>query len=175
MEPEQPQQAPQPTTAIEPSKAGFVVGLVACAFGVLGIVTPIIGLLFVAIAAVLTVIALIKSIKAKYWPAVGFSVLAVVLVIFGLATSPIFLAMTFGEKSEAPTPSSVSTPMVAPAAAPATETPAAPDYIRICTDKMVEYALKNQADPAAYVANNQAYLHQCADHMAKQSLGAQQP
>ena len=73
------------------AKPGFVLALVACGMGVLGIITPIIGLLFVLLTLVLALIATIVGLKNTYWPTVGFSVLAWVLFVGGIMTSPMLL------------------------------------------------------------------------------------
>ncbi len=166
------------------AKPGFVLSLIACGLGVLGIVTPIVGSLFVLLTLVLGTISFIKSLKAKYWPAFGFSVLAAVLVVFGVMTSPILLGIIFGAaapkkadavSAEIPAAAGAVTPEKSPisdvSAPPMTAPSVAPNYKQICEDKMTAYAIQNRADPVQYVASNQAYLQQCAQSMAQQAGG----
>jgi len=48
-------------------------------------------------------------------------------------------------------------------------------YRQLCVDTMTDYAKKNDANPAKYIADNQAYLQQCIEYNAKKSSTGGKP
>ncbi|WP_018234258.1 hypothetical protein [Thioalkalivibrio thiocyanodenitrificans] len=77
---------------LEPrSGSGLVAGIIACVLAVLGIVT--IGFIFVPLAAIVAIFGTIIAIKNMNIAGIGVNVLAWVLTILGLVTSPVLLFM----------------------------------------------------------------------------------
>ena len=70
---------------------GMVAGIIACMLAVLGIL--FLGTIFVPIAAIVTLIGTIIAIKNKNVAGVGVNVLAWILTIVGLFTSPLLLGI----------------------------------------------------------------------------------
>lgn len=70
---------------------GMVAGIIACILAVLGIL--FIGTIFVPIAAIVALIGTIIAVKNKNGPGIGVNVLAWVLTIIGLFTSPVLLTI----------------------------------------------------------------------------------
>jgi len=73
------------------SKTGVVPGIIACVLAVLGIFT--IGMVFVPLAAIVTLVGTIIAAKNAHWGGIGVNVLAWVLTLVGLFTSPALLAV----------------------------------------------------------------------------------
>jgi len=70
---------------------GMVAGIIACVLAVLGIFT--LGTIFVPMAAVVALLGTIIAIKNKNVAGIGVNVLASVLIIIGLFTSPVLLGL----------------------------------------------------------------------------------
>ena len=70
---------------------GMVAGIIACVLAVLGIL--FLGTIFVPIAAIVTLIGTIIAIKNKNVAGAGVNVLAWILTIVGLFTSPLLLGI----------------------------------------------------------------------------------
>lgn len=70
--------------------SGLIAGIIACVLAVLGIL--FLGIVFVPLAAIVTLIGTIIAIKNKNIAGIGVNVLAWVLVCVGLFTSPVLLA-----------------------------------------------------------------------------------
>ncbi|OZB35493.1 MAG: hypothetical protein B7X44_09725 [Halothiobacillus sp. 15-55-196] len=70
---------------------GTVAGIIASVLAVLGIL--FLGFIFVPIAAIVALIGTIIAIKNKNWAGIGVNVLAWVLTIVGLITSPVLLGI----------------------------------------------------------------------------------
>lgn len=73
---------------------GMVAGIIACVLAALGIL--FLGIIFVPLAAVVAIFGTIIAIKNKNGAGIGVNVLAWVLVIIGVYTSPLLLAAIFG-------------------------------------------------------------------------------
>jgi len=73
------------------AKTGVVPGIIACVFAVLGIFTM--GMVFVPLAAIVTLVGTIIAAKNTHWGGIGVNVLAWVLTLVGLFTSPALLAI----------------------------------------------------------------------------------
>lgn len=71
--------------------AGKTAGIIACVLAVLGIL--FLGFVFVPLAIVVAIIGTIIAIKNKNTVGIGINVLAWVLIVAGLFTSPILLGM----------------------------------------------------------------------------------
>jgi len=71
--------------------SGILAGIIASALAVLGIL--FLGIIFVPIAAIVALIGTIIAIKNKNWAGIGVNVLAWVLTIVGLFTSPLLLGV----------------------------------------------------------------------------------
>lgn len=69
--------------------SGLVAGIIACVLAVLGIL--FLGIVFVPLAAVVALIGTIIAIKNKNIAGIGVNILAWVLVVIGLMTSPVLL------------------------------------------------------------------------------------
>lgn len=70
---------------------GVMAGIIACVLAVLGIL--FLGFIFVPIAAIVALIGTIIAIKNKNIRGIGINILAWVLVLVGLLTSPMLLAI----------------------------------------------------------------------------------
>jgi hypothetical protein len=70
----------------------MIAGIFACIFAVLGILT--FGVIFVPIAALITLIGLLSSAGSGDFPGLLVNALAAVLTVIGFATSPTLLAIT---------------------------------------------------------------------------------
>ena len=70
---------------------GMTAGIIACILAVLGIL--FLGTIFVPIAAIVALIGSIIAIKNKNWAGIGVNILAWVLTIIGLFTSPVLLGI----------------------------------------------------------------------------------
>lgn len=70
---------------------GMVAGIIACVLAVLGIIT--IGTIFVPIATIVALIGTIIAVKNKNGAGIGVNVLAWVLTIVALFTSPVLLTI----------------------------------------------------------------------------------
>lgn len=73
------------------SNAGVMAGIIACVLAVLGIL--FLGTIFVPLAFITAVIGTIIAVKNKNIKGIGVNVLAWVLTLIGLITSPILLAI----------------------------------------------------------------------------------
>lgn len=71
--------------------AGKTAGIIACISAVLGIL--FLGFIFVPLAAIIAIFGTIIAIKNGNGAGIGINVLAWVLIIIGLFTSPILLGM----------------------------------------------------------------------------------
>lgn len=76
---------------LEKKGTGMVAGIIACVLAVLGIL--FIGTIFVPIAVIVALIGTIIAIKNKNGAGIGVNVLAWVLTIVGLLTSPVLLGI----------------------------------------------------------------------------------
>ena len=72
-------------------KTGIVAGIIACVLAVIGVFS--FGMIFVPIATIVALIGTIIAIKNKNGAGIGVSILAWVLVIVGLFTSPVLLGI----------------------------------------------------------------------------------
>ncbi|MDP8033245.1 hypothetical protein QJU43_03050 [Pasteurella atlantica] len=72
------------------TKAGMTAGIIACVLAILGIL--FLGTIFVPLAAITALIGTIIAVKNKNFAGIGVNVLAWVLTLIGLFTSPILLA-----------------------------------------------------------------------------------
>ncbi|MGQ0286567.1 hypothetical protein ACT2CV_05115 [Pasteurellaceae bacterium 22721_9_1] len=72
------------------AKSGMVAGIIACVLAVLGIL--FLGIVFVPLAAITALIGSIIAFKNKNLAGIGVNILAWVLILVGLFTSPILLA-----------------------------------------------------------------------------------
>ena len=89
------------------------------------------------------------NVKVKFW---GYLVrIFIVLGLIGLATQIVQL---------------VTAPPKAPASMTSTLTVTAPTAMDDCEKRMTDYAVQNNADPKAYIAQNQTYLQQCRQTLA---------
>lgn len=70
---------------------GVVPGIIACALAVLGILY--LGFIFVPLAAVVSIVGTIIAVKNKNAAGIGVNILAWVLTIIGLVTSPVLLGI----------------------------------------------------------------------------------
>jgi hypothetical protein len=70
---------------------GMVAGIIACVLAVLGIL--FLGTIFVPIAATVAIFGTIIAVKNKNGAGIGINVLAWVLTIIGLITSPLLLTI----------------------------------------------------------------------------------
>ncbi len=86
------------TTTIQNNKdekQGQTAAILGIVFGLISIF--VLGMLFVPLATVCAGIGLYRSIRHKYMPAIGMSVLAFILTLVGLFTSPsLLLLLGFG-------------------------------------------------------------------------------
>jgi len=73
------------------AKTGVVPGIIACVFAILGIFT--IGMVFVPLAAIVALIGTIIAAKNAHWGGIGVNMLAWILTLVGLFTSPTLLAI----------------------------------------------------------------------------------
>lgn len=73
---------------------GMVAGIIACVLAVLGIL--FLGIIFVPLAAIVAVFGTIIAIRNTNAAGIGVNVLAWVLTIIGVYTSPLLLATIFG-------------------------------------------------------------------------------
>lgn len=71
--------------------AGKTAGIISCVLAVLGIL--FLGFVFVPLAAIVAVIGTIIAIKNKNSVGIGVNVLAWILIVVGLVTSPVLLSM----------------------------------------------------------------------------------
>ncbi len=69
---------------------GLVAGIIACILAVIGIL--FFGVVFVPLAAIVALIGTIIAVKNKNMAGIGVNVLAWVLVVIGVMTSPMLLA-----------------------------------------------------------------------------------
>jgi hypothetical protein len=76
---------------------GMTAGIIACVLAVLGIL--FLGTIFVPIAIVVALFGTIIAVKNKNGAGIGVNVLAWVLIIVGIATSPVLLAIIGGAAS----------------------------------------------------------------------------
>ena len=76
------------------TKAGMTAGIIACVLAVLGIL--FIGTIFVPIAFVVLIIGFAIAIKNKSIGGIGVNILALILTVIGLFTSPVLLALIYG-------------------------------------------------------------------------------
>lgn len=72
-------------------KTGMVAGIIACVLAVLGILS--IGMIFVPLAFVVTILGTILAIINKNSAGIGINILAWVLTAIGLFTSPVLLGV----------------------------------------------------------------------------------
>lgn len=77
--------------------AGKTAGTIACVLAVLGILT--LGFIFVPLAAIVALIGTIIAIKNENGAGIAINLLAWVLIIVGVLTSPILLGVIFGISS----------------------------------------------------------------------------
>lgn len=80
--------------ASENKGTGMVAGIIACVLAVLGIL--FLGIIFVPIATVVALIGTIIALKNKNGAGLGVNILAWVLIIVGLFTSPMLLSFFGG-------------------------------------------------------------------------------
>ena len=73
------------------TKTGVTAGIIACILAVVGIL--FLGTIFVPLAAIIALIGTILAIKNKHIKGICLNVLAWVLVLIGLMTSPFLLAL----------------------------------------------------------------------------------
>ncbi|QLB21182.1 hypothetical protein A6B43_06440 [Vespertiliibacter pulmonis] len=73
------------------TSTGMVAGIIACVLAVLGIL--FLGTIFVPLAVITTLIGTIIAVKNKNIKGIGINVLAWILSIIGLFTSPILLGL----------------------------------------------------------------------------------
>ena len=71
------------------SKGGTVAGIIACVLAVLGIL--FLGILFVPLASIVAPTGTIFALKSRNMGGIGINVLAWVLTLVGLMTSPVLL------------------------------------------------------------------------------------
>ena len=71
------------------SKGGTVAGIIACVLAALGIL--FLGILFVPLAAIVALIGTISAVKSRNMGGIGINVLAWMLTLVGLMTSPVLL------------------------------------------------------------------------------------
>ena len=76
------------------TKAGMTAGIIACVLAVLGIL--FIGTIYVPIAFVVLIIGFAIAIKNKSIGGIGVNILALILTVIGLFTSPVLLALIYG-------------------------------------------------------------------------------
>ncbi|TNH08860.1 hypothetical protein [Testudinibacter sp. TR-2022] len=76
---------------IEKTNSGMVAGIIACVLAVLGIL--FLGVIFIPLAAIVAIFATVTAVKNKNIAGIGVSVLAWILTIIGLFTSPLLLGM----------------------------------------------------------------------------------
>ncbi len=118
---------------------------------------------------------------AKFWGVIAriLVVINIISYVFALIGALGILALggslpTDAVKAPVPVSAAPSAAPVTAPAAPAAATPSAPvpaavaapaapteSYAHPCEKMMADYAVKNGADPKAYIAQNQAYLAQC--------------
>lgn len=79
------------TLAVVQKKTGMVAGIIACVLAVLGIL--FFGTIFVPLALVVTVVGTILAVANKNSAGIGVNVLAWVLTVIGLFTSPVLLGI----------------------------------------------------------------------------------
>ncbi|KGQ70352.1 hypothetical protein A1D23_10520 [Chelonobacter oris] len=73
------------------ANSGVIAGIIACVLAVLGIL--FLGIVFVPLAALVAVFATVIAVKNKNMAGIGVSVLAWILTLVGLFTSPLLLGM----------------------------------------------------------------------------------
>ena len=78
---------------------GVVAGIIACVLAVLGIL--FLGTIFVPIAAIVALIGTIIAIKNGNAAGIGVNILAWVLTVIGVYTSPVLLALILGAAATA--------------------------------------------------------------------------
>lgn len=78
------------TENVKSAGAGVTAGIIACVLAVLGIL--FLGTVFVPLAAIVALVGTIIAVKNKNMRGIGVNVLAWVLVLIGLFTSPLLLA-----------------------------------------------------------------------------------
>jgi len=76
---------------VSDKSTGVAPGIIACILAVLGIFT--IGMVFVPLAAIVALVGTIIAVKNAHWGGIGVNVLAWVLTLVGLFTSPALLAV----------------------------------------------------------------------------------
>ena len=76
---------------VKQAGTGVMAGIIACVLAVLGIL--FLGTIFVPLAAITALIGTIIAVKNKNVRGIGVNVLAWVLTLIGLFTSPLLLAM----------------------------------------------------------------------------------
>lgn len=75
----------------KPVGSGMIAGIIACLLAVLGIL--FLGTIFVPLAAITALIGTIIAVKNKNIKGIGVNVLAWILTLIGLFTSPILLGI----------------------------------------------------------------------------------
>lgn len=73
------------------AKSGMIAGIISCVLAVLGIL--FLGFIFVPIAIITAIIGSFIAFKNKNLAGIGINILAWVLIIIGIATSPVLLSM----------------------------------------------------------------------------------
>ncbi len=68
---------------------GMTAGLIACGLAVLGIIT--IGIVFVPLAFIVFIVGLLKAFGGGNISAIGVNILAFILIVVGLLTSPLLI------------------------------------------------------------------------------------
>ena len=81
----------QTVVVVNAGNPGMMAGIIACVLAVLGIL--FLGLVFVPLAAIVALIGTISAVKHKNAKSIGVNVLAWVLVLIGLVTSPVLLGL----------------------------------------------------------------------------------
>lgn len=72
------------------TKSGLIAGIIACVLAVLGIL--FLGIIFIPLAFVTAAIGSFIAFKNKSLAGIGVNILAWILILIGIATSPMLLA-----------------------------------------------------------------------------------
>jgi hypothetical protein len=83
---------------VESNSAGNTAGIIAIILAILGILT--LGTIFVPLAAIVALFGTIGAFSNMNISGIGINILAWVLVVIGVATSPVLLAIIIGSGSQ---------------------------------------------------------------------------
>lgn len=83
---------------VKGNNPGSTAGITACILAVLGILT--LGTVFVPIAAVVTLIGTFNAVSHRNISGIGFNILAWVLVVVGVVTSPMLVTLLLGSVAQ---------------------------------------------------------------------------